>query len=70
MSSPFPKLTPLLHSKTEAATLLSVSVRTIDNLIVYKELKATRIGTRVLISGEEIQRFIRRHTDRGRQCVE
>ena len=40
---------PLLHTKGEAATMLSVSVRTIDNLIATKELPVRRIRGRVLI---------------------
>ena len=40
---------PLLHSKIEAAAMLSVSARTIDNLIAMKELPVRRIGRRVLI---------------------
>jgi excisionase family DNA binding protein len=39
----------LLHSKIEAAAMLNVSVRTIDNLIIMKELPVRRIGRRVLI---------------------
>jgi excisionase family DNA binding protein len=40
---------PLLHTKIEAAALLNVSVRTIDNLIAMKDLPVRRIGRRVLI---------------------
>jgi excisionase family DNA binding protein len=41
--------TPLLHTKIEAAAMLSLSLRTIDNLIAMKELPVRRIGRRVLI---------------------
>lgn len=41
--------TVLLHSKLEAAAMLNVSPRTIDNLIAMKELPVRRIRRRVLI---------------------
>ena len=47
----------LLHSKIEAAAMLNVSVRTIDNLIVMKELPVRRIGRRVLIPRSAIVNF-------------
>ena len=37
--------TPLLVSKRDAAALLSLCVRTVDNLIATKKLPARRIGT-------------------------
>ena len=49
----------LLHSKVEAAQMLNVSLRTIDNLIAYRELAPRRIGRRVLIPHSEILRFVR-----------
>ena len=42
-------VTPLLHTKIQASAMLSVSVRTIDNLIAAKELPVRRIRGRVLI---------------------
>jgi len=50
----------LLHSKKDAAFILSVSLRTINNLIVAKELPTVRIGSRVLISAEELRLFCKR----------
>ncbi len=47
---------PLLHTKRDAAALLSVSLRTIDNLIARKQMKCVRIGRRVLVSTQEIGR--------------
>jgi excisionase family DNA binding protein len=52
-------LTKLLHSKVEAADLLNVSVRTIDNLIASKELSVRRIGRRVLIPRTVLLNFIK-----------
>ena len=55
------QMPPLLHSKKQTAALLSISLRSIDNLIVRKELRPVRIGGRVLISIEELERFIKRN---------
>lgn len=49
---------PLLYDKRSAAALLSLSVRTIDNLIARKELKRLRIGGRVMIPAHELNRFV------------
>ena len=50
----------ILVSKREAEQALSLSVRTLDNLIVRKELTARRVGRRVLIPRAELERFARR----------
>ena len=48
-------LPKLLYSKEDAAFVLSVSLRTVDNLILRKELKITkRIGARVLIHAKDL----------------
>jgi excisionase family DNA binding protein len=52
--------TPLLVSKRAAATLLSLCVRTIDNLIATKQLPARRVGRRVLIPYAALLQFARR----------
>jgi len=49
LNSQNPSVMPLLHTKIEAAAMLSVSLRTIDNLIALKELPVRRIRRRVLI---------------------
>jgi excisionase family DNA binding protein len=49
----------LLHSKTEAAQMLNVSLRTIDNLIAFKELPVRRIRRRVLIPHSALLSFAR-----------
>jgi excisionase family DNA binding protein len=51
---------PLLVSKRDAATLLSLCVRTIDNLIATKQLPCRRIGKRVLIPYSALVAFVRR----------
>jgi excisionase family DNA binding protein len=48
---------PILVSKKAAATLLSVSLRTIENLIGAKELSVRRIGRRVLIPHASLVQF-------------
>jgi excisionase family DNA binding protein len=53
------ELTKLLYSKREAAQMLNVSLRTIDNLIAFKELVVRRIGRRVLIPHNAILSFVR-----------
>lgn len=50
---------PLLHTKRDVAALLSLSLRTIDNLITHKKLPAIRVGGRVMIKATDLQQFIR-----------
>ena len=47
----------ILFSKRQAAQTLSISLRTLDKLIVLKRLPVHRIGRRVLISRSAIERF-------------
>jgi excisionase family DNA binding protein len=49
----------LLHSKAEAAQMLDISLRTVDNLIALKELPVRRILRRVLIPHSALLNFIR-----------
>jgi excisionase family DNA binding protein len=50
----------LLYSKKEAASALSVSVRTLENYIRRKELIARRIGRRTLVPLASLEAFARR----------
>lgn len=50
----------ILVSKKEAARVLSVSLRTIDNLIAAKELTVRRLGRRCLIPRRSLEDFARR----------
>ncbi|HTZ73060.1 MAG TPA: helix-turn-helix domain-containing protein [Candidatus Aquilonibacter sp.] len=50
----------ILLSKREAALALSLSVRTIENLIARKELIARRVGRRTLVVATSLQSFARR----------
>lgn len=47
----------LLVSRHEAALRLSISERAVDYLIANKQIATKRIGSRVLISVTELQRF-------------
>jgi excisionase family DNA binding protein len=51
---------PILVSKKEAARVLSVSLRTVDNLIASKELAVRRLGRRCLIPRRALEEFARR----------
>jgi excisionase family DNA binding protein len=50
----------LLITKREAASALSVSIRTIENFIRRKELAARKIGRRTLIPLASLESFARR----------
>ena len=61
--------TPLLVSKRDAAALLSLCVRTVDNLIATKKLPARRVGRRVLIPYTALVQFARRdHVGASEEC--
>lgn len=47
----------ILFSKRQAAQSLSISLRTLDKLILLKKLPVHRIGRRVLLSRTSIERF-------------
>lgn len=47
-------------SKSEAAQVLGVSLRTIDRLIALKQLPVRRLGRRVLIPRTVLQDLLRR----------
>jgi excisionase family DNA binding protein len=58
-------LDPILLSRKQAASLLSISLRAIDYLIQRNEIKTRRVGKRVLIRYDELKRFARAdHPDR------
>jgi len=47
----------ILLSKRQAALALSISIRTLDKLIVSKKLPIHKIGRRVLLSRTSIEQF-------------
>jgi excisionase family DNA binding protein len=50
----------ILMSKRDAARALSISLRTLDNLIASKELAVRRVGRRCLIPRTALEAFARR----------
>lgn len=50
----------LLYSRKEAATLLSISVASLEILISRGEIRVRHLGTRQLIPHEELERLARR----------
>ena len=50
--------TKLGYSKKQAAAETSLSVRTLEYLIQSGQLKARKIGRRVVISGRELTRLL------------
>ena len=53
-------LEPILVSVRDAANLLGVCPRTIQNLVIRKELSVRKLGRRTLLSYRELQAFARR----------
>jgi excisionase family DNA binding protein len=47
----------LLYDRKTAATLLSISVRSLDYLIAEGSIRVRRLGGRVLITRKELERF-------------
>jgi excisionase family DNA binding protein len=65
-----PVLEPLLVSKRDAAALLGVCLRSIDNYIATKELPCRRLGKRVLIPYTALVTFARRdHLSAGAEAA-
>jgi excisionase family DNA binding protein len=53
-------LEQLLIGKKDAARVLGVSLRTVENLIAQKELETRRIGRRRLIPRKSLEKLARR----------
>jgi excisionase family DNA binding protein len=47
----------LLVGRSEAAQMLSISERAVDYLVANKQLRARRIGSRVLIPTSDLKRY-------------
>jgi excisionase family DNA binding protein len=54
-----PEPTPIFHTKKEAAKYLRISLPTLDSYIRMGFLEASRIGDRVLISQEAINKALK-----------
>jgi excisionase family DNA binding protein len=50
----------ILASRKDAARALGISIRTLDTLILQGELRARRVGRRVLVETIELEKFARR----------
>jgi excisionase family DNA binding protein len=50
----------LAVGRREAAALLSVSLRTIDAMLARGELRGRRVGRRVLVTMDDLRRFLKR----------
>ncbi|MCI0722936.1 MAG: helix-turn-helix domain-containing protein [Acidobacteria bacterium] len=50
----------LLIGRREAAEALGICLRTVDNLIMRRQLAVRRIGRRVLIPRSELEKIARR----------
>jgi excisionase family DNA binding protein len=59
----------LMYSKKEAAAILSLSVRTIENLVANKELTVRRVGKRVLIPYQSLVQFSKGNHQTGRNTA-
>ncbi|MGH9486100.1 MAG: helix-turn-helix domain-containing protein [Terriglobales bacterium] len=53
------RLQPLLVTKQQAARLLSVSVRTVENLLAQKQLAYRKLGKRTLIPYSGVTQLVR-----------
>jgi excisionase family DNA binding protein len=50
----------LQYSREGAAGLLSISLRTLDRLIAGKNLPVRRVGRRVLITRDALEKFVKK----------
>jgi excisionase family DNA binding protein len=50
---------PLLYSKTQAASVLNLSVRTLEGLLRRGQILHRKVGRRVLIPRQDVERFAR-----------
>jgi excisionase family DNA binding protein len=64
------KTPPLAVSKREAARLLGVSPRTVDNFISLKVIRSVRIGRRVLIPMSSVRNVASNGTSLKRRMTE
>jgi excisionase family DNA binding protein len=50
----------LLEKRNDAARMMGISLRKLEQLIAEKKLKAVRIGKRVLLSRRALEEFVRK----------
>jgi excisionase family DNA binding protein len=51
---------PMAYRREEAARLLGISARKLDQLIAEKEIRSMKVGKRRLISAESLAAFVRK----------
>jgi len=51
---------PLAYRREQAARLLGISVRKLDEMIALREIKTMKVGKRRLISAEALAVFIKK----------
>jgi excisionase family DNA binding protein len=54
------KYEPMLYNRQQAARMLNVSTLTIDRAVKHGNLKANRVGRRVLFSKGSLETFVTR----------
>ena len=55
-----PPLQKLAYGRTDAAHVMSISVRSLDYLIASGEIPTRKVGARTLITHADIEKFFRR----------
>jgi excisionase family DNA binding protein len=61
----------VLLNRSDVAKLLNLSLRTIDSLLARGELKTRKVGRRVLIPRQDVERFARMaSTTKGTRSAE
>lgn len=58
----------LLLSKLDAAKILGISIRSLENLIAQGTISVRRIGRRVLITRSELESFAQNNDSTRRIC--
>lgn len=51
-------LEKMAYSMSDTAKMLSLSLRTVENLIAHKQLTARRVGRRVIVPATSIRSFL------------
>jgi excisionase family DNA binding protein len=52
----------ILYDVKETSAVLSISPQMVRRLVTHGQLRATRVGDRVLLSASELQRYVKAHT--------
>jgi len=55
----------ILMSRKDVSRILGISIRTLDGLVLCREIRVRRIGRRVLFDRREIERFAERDHKTG-----